>query len=594
MVSKLCFCENNTKWLSLIVVSLLLLGALSTTSLAFERKVLIEVYTNTGCPVTGQWIPIAERTFNEFDQESWIQVTFHTWWPSSSDLWYVNNYQRHLPGYDDVISRIEKFYCSDQFMGVPSYHFDGHRIGGRVHGGDTPESFTREVREYIGERLETETPIQIGIEATVEGDILNTTITVFSEENLSNLRLFISLAEKYVRLPGQASRQIDFWGNHLEMIPDQHGTDFRIPEGQSASFNFEASLDVGWRENTIDNLKLVAWVQMTDEEQERTVLQAEVLDLGRDVPTMLIVDATQNEEAGEVVFNAFEQGILPAATRWVRADNGPVSFNDISGYQAVLWHSYDNAEDLISIEEEDALMEYMDGGGTVIIACPNLGSTNGDGLLYQRYLSVLSNDEDFGEYDIHGNADELAFDGSVVRLENIEEFGTIPGLLPQDGASSVLSYVEGDHFVGIAGVSHVTDRYNALTFSFPIEAISGIGGSDDLTEFMRRICDWVENPNSAPFEPQTSVTGFELHPIYPNPFNSQAIIDFTISVASNVSITLSDLAGRDIIELADGFMSVGDHQITINADNLGLSNGVYFIRCQTEKAVVIQKVLYLQ
>ena len=594
MVLKLRFCEINTKWLSLMVVALLLLGALSTTAIGFERKVLIEVYTNTGCPVTGQWIPIAERTFNEFDQEDWIQVTFHTWWPSANDLWYVNNYQRHLPGYDDVITRIEAFYARDQFMGVPSYHFDGHRIGGRVHGGDTPESFTGEVREYIGERLETQTPIQIGIEATVEGDMLNSTVTVFSEENLSNLRLFVSLAEKYVRLPGQPSRQIDFWGNHLDMIPDQHGTDFRIPEGQSASFSFETSLDVGWRENTIDNLKLVAWVQMTDEEQERTVLQAEVLDLGRDVPTMLIVDATQNQEAGEVVFNAFEQGVLPVASRWVRADSGPVSFDDLSGYQAVLWHSYNNSEDIISIEEEDALMEYMDGGGTVIIACPNLGETNGDGLLYQRYLSVLSNDEDFSEYELHGNAGERAFEGSVVRLGEIDEFGTISGLVPQEGASVVFSFVDGDDVVGIGGVVNVTDRYTALTLSFPIEAISGVGGSDDLNQFMGRICDWVENPNSAPLQPQTSVTGFNLQPIYPNPFNSQATLDITIDVATTVHITLSDLAGRDVIELANGFMSAGNHQITINADNAGLSNGVYFVRCQSEKAVVMQKVLYLR
>lgn len=594
MVSKLSFCENTTKWLSLAVVVVFLLVALSTSASAFERKVLIEVYTNTGCPYTGQWIPIAERTFNEFNQDDWIQVSFHVWWPSIHDFWYLDNYTRHLHEYDDMITRIELFYGLDQFIGVPSYFFDGHKIGGRVHQGDTPESFAREVRNYIGERLETDTPIQIGIEAEVDGDMLNSTINVYSDMNLSNLRLFVSLAEKYVRLPGQASHQIDFWGNHLEMIPDQQGTAFRIPAGQSASFTFETSLDVGWRENTLDNLKLVAWVQMTDEEQERTVLQAEVYELGRDVPTMLIVDATDNEDIGAVVYNAFELGVLPVAARWVRADAGPISYSDLSSYQAILWHSYDNAEDIITIEEEDALMEYMDGGGTVIISSPNLGLTNGDGLLYQRYLAVRSDDQDFSNYSLSGSGAEPAFDGSVVRLDGIDEFGSIPGLLPQNGASQVMSYMDNDNVVGIGGVKHESDRYRALTLSFPIEAISGIGGSDDLSEFIGRICDWVENPNSAPFEPQATIKGFELQPVYPNPFNSQAKLDFSLSRPGKVNITLSDLTGRNIIELVDGYIGSGAHQITINADNVGLSNGVYFIRCQTENASVMQKVLYLR
>ncbi len=594
MVSKLSFCENYTKWLSLTVVILFILVAFSSPSSAYERKVLIEIFTNTGCPVTGQWIPLAERTFNEFDRDSWIQVTFHTWWPSIHDFWYVDNYERHMPGIDDILTRIEGFYARDQFMGVPSYHFDGHRIGGRVHGGDTPQAFTRSVREYIAGRLETETPIQIGIEAEVDGDMINATINVHSEENLHNLHLFVSLAEKYVRLPGQPSNQIDFWGNHLDMIPDQEGTVFRIPEDQSASFNFEISTDVGWRENTIDNLKLVAWVQMADEEHEWEVLQAEVLDLGRDVPVMLIVDATENEEVGEVVYNAFEQGVLPVATRWVRANDGQISFDDISGYQAVLWHSYDNADDIITIEEEDALMEYMDGGGTVIISSPNLGATNGDGLLFQRYLSVMPNNEDFSDYDLRGSGAVAPFDGSVVRFDGIEEFGAIPGLLPQDGATPVMHYIDGDDIVGIGGVANVTNRYNALTLSFPIEAISELGGSDDLGEFMSRICDWVENPNSVSFEPQTKIEGFALQSVYPNPFNSQAKLDFTLSHPGNVNITLSDLTGRDIIALADGYLNAGEHQITINTDKTGLSNGVYFIRCQTEKSMAMQKVLYLR
>ncbi|NOY06990.1 MAG: T9SS type A sorting domain-containing protein [Chlorobi bacterium] len=69
---------------------------------------------------------------------------------------------------------------------------------------------------------------------------------------------------------------------------------------------------------------------------------------------------------------------------------------------------------------------------------------------------------------------------------------------------------------------------------------------------------------------------FELNQNYPNPFNPSTNIAFTLPEASQVSLKVIDVLGREVATLVNGRMSAGSHTVTWNAD--GYQSGVYMYR----------------
>lgn len=63
---------------------------------------------------------------------------------------------------------------------------------------------------------------------------------------------------------------------------------------------------------------------------------------------------------------------------------------------------------------------------------------------------------------------------------------------------------------------------------------------------------------------------------FPNPFNPSTQFDFELPVSSNVSLSIYDVLGRQIAELANGVHEAGYHSVTWNGMNQ--SSGVYFAR----------------
>lgn len=75
---------------------------------------------------------------------------------------------------------------------------------------------------------------------------------------------------------------------------------------------------------------------------------------------------------------------------------------------------------------------------------------------------------------------------------------------------------------------------------------------------------------------------------YPNPFNAEARIRYALPNASHVRITVYDILGRQVSELADGLMGAGVYDVTFNAN--ALSSGVYFLRFESERWSEIRKI----
>jgi len=79
--------------------------------------------------------------------------------------------------------------------------------------------------------------------------------------------------------------------------------------------------------------------------------------------------------------------------------------------------------------------------------------------------------------------------------------------------------------------------------------------------------------------------GFELEEAFPNPFNPQTIIGFTIPKSairnpqSVIRLSVYDISGRLVTTLAQGSFSPGRHQVVIRGDELAA--GTYFVRLES-------------
>ncbi len=84
-------------------------------------------------------------------------------------------------------------------------------------------------------------------------------------------------------------------------------------------------------------------------------------------------------------------------------------------------------------------------------------------------------------------------------------------------------------------------------------------------------------------------TEFSITGVYPNPFNSSAIINYALPQSQRVSVQLYDLSGRLVETLYDDLQTVGNHSVTWNSGNFG--SGIYLLRIQTDKEVKVAKLV---
>lgn len=84
-------------------------------------------------------------------------------------------------------------------------------------------------------------------------------------------------------------------------------------------------------------------------------------------------------------------------------------------------------------------------------------------------------------------------------------------------------------------------------------------------------------------KPASTTTDFRLNPNYPNPFNPQTTIYYSIAEAGHVKLMVYNIAGELVSTLVDGQVDPGSHSVKWNGrDELGsmVPGGIYFCKIQ--------------
>src|SRR4030095_14964118 len=104
--------------------------------------------------------------------------------------------------------------------------------------------------------------------------------------------------------------------------------------------------------------------------------------------------------------------------------------------------------------------------------------------------------------------------------------------------------------------------------------------------------EWL-NLGHVPF----GVSSAEKNPVdfdltsYPNPFSKFTMLTLSLSQASQVKISIVDLAGREVKEICNKNFAAGTQQVSWNAK--GFPAGAYFCKVDVNGKVITQKLVKL-
>jgi len=88
---------------------------------------------------------------------------------------------------------------------------------------------------------------------------------------------------------------------------------------------------------------------------------------------------------------------------------------------------------------------------------------------------------------------------------------------------------------------------------------------------------------------------FVLHPNYPNPFNPTTTIGFNLPRPGDVRLTVFNVLGQEVRELANGFYPAGKHEVIwdgTNSTGAKTASGIYFYALQAGGTRMVKKMVF--
>ena len=146
-----------------------------------------------------------------------------------------------------------------------------------------------------------------------------------------------------------------------------------------------------------------------------------------------------------------------------------------------------------------------------------------------------------------------------------------------DGASAASPLI--GSYTGTNSPGIITSTDTAITLRFisdPFVNNSGFTSTWNCTQLSTGV---LEQTNS-----------FALN-VFPNPFSEDLQVNYTITEKTEVSLTLVDVLGREILLLVEKNQLAGQHQLELDVSKLQLSKGLYFLRLSANEKRAIVKII---
>ena len=229
-------------------------------------------------------------------------------------------------------------------------------------------------------------------------------------------------------------------------------------------------------------------------------------------------------------------------------------------------------------------------------------------LIYPDNMVTFNNDQSSTDIDVlekmmgleRVDASMFEFNGSVTAsVSDALELSVSEG-------DALLAYVDGD----LRGKVHAVQSPISDEYLFPIMLHSNVEAGEfvnftlltadsELVTFNESVefnNDMIMGNAITPFSLSSVNYGiasqFELNHAYPNPFNPNTAIDYTLAIDTELNVSVYDMNGRLVETLVNGIMKAGYNQVVWNASHE--TSGVYFIKFESNKLTVTEKVVLIK
>lgn len=204
----------------------------------------------------------------------------------------------------------------------------------------------------------------------------------------------------------------------------------------------------------------------------------------------------------------------------------------------------------------------------------NNGMFNGVRILSSQAINTIKKDQTFGMPILESPFDNYVFLDSTLADTRygigqwIERKDTLTGEsveISSPGAFGFSPWIDFD--LDIIGVLSVKSSLPKVVPTYL-----------ELKKRIRTAIDNVSNPTAVKIKKQNNYK-YGLYQNYPNPFNLNTTIKYSVQKPNNVSIKIYNLAGQEIVTLANGYFNTGTY--TVPWDATGLPSAVYFYTLQS-------------
>ena len=232
----------------------------------------------------------------------------------------------------------------------------------------------------------------------------------------------------------------------------------------------------------------------------------------------------------------------------------------------------------------DAVVELGPEGVTFVdaIDSPNgmpllivSNEVSGSVTIYSAYCDQILPVE-FGSFDAFAGDRVVTLNWNTLTETNNDHFeifrsGTM--------IASVESQGNGANGFNYAWVDQNVE--NNTTYNYSLVSVSQNGERNELA-----------TASATPGAASTMPVEFALNPAYPNPFNPNTSLSYSLPEAAHVTLTVFDNTGREVATLVNGLVNAGSHNVSFNAN--GLSSGIYFARMTAGSFSASQKLVLMK
>jgi subtilisin family serine protease len=146
-------------------------------------------------------------------------------------------------------------------------------------------------------------------------------------------------------------------------------------------------------------------------------------------------------------------------------------------------------------------------------------------------------------------------------------------------------------FVLGGGPVNISPDANEI-FAFVLAPASG---KEELRQIIRQSkLKYYSLINAIEHDKEIMPDNYFLSQNFPNPFNPETTISYKLQAASQVSLKVYDILGREIATLVSEYQQAGAHKYQLSIVNCKLSSGVYFYRLSAGTFVQTKKMLLLK